>query len=147
MFFVWTSLIGALVLIALYTLFMLWWSYSEGERAGVLHACAEVRGKVAKLRQQRERWAAELATQEAELGVFFDTVIVCSVTGSTQAGMVAGFLADRAAGGRERRVIGIDAILRQRRVQAGEKIAPAVVRGDFAIGGHRTCPLSARDAA
>jgi 1-aminocyclopropane-1-carboxylate deaminase len=36
--------------------------------------------------------------------VFFDTVIVCSVTGSTQAGMVAGFAAQE----RERRVIGID---------------------------------------
>ena len=54
-------------------------------------------------------WAAEVVEQEKQLGVFFDTVIVCSVTGSTQAGMVAGFLADRAAGGRERRVIGIDA--------------------------------------
>jgi 1-aminocyclopropane-1-carboxylate deaminase len=50
------------------------------------------------------RWAQELAEQERELGVFFDTVIVCSVTGSTQAGMVAGF----AAQARERRVIGID---------------------------------------
>ena len=50
------------------------------------------------------RWAAEVAEQEAELGVFFDTVIVCSVTGSTHAGMVAGFaLEDRG-----RRVIGID---------------------------------------
>jgi 1-aminocyclopropane-1-carboxylate deaminase len=49
-------------------------------------------------------WAAELAEQERELGVFFDTIIVCSVTGSTQAGMIAGF----AAQGRERRVIGID---------------------------------------
>jgi len=50
------------------------------------------------------RWAAEVAEQEAELGVFFDTVIVCSVTGSTQAGMVAGFaLEDKG-----RRVIGID---------------------------------------
>jgi 1-aminocyclopropane-1-carboxylate deaminase len=37
--------------------------------------------------------------------VFFDTIVVCSVTGSTQAGMVAGFAA---AGGRERRVLGID---------------------------------------
>ena len=37
--------------------------------------------------------------------MFFDTVIVCSVTGSTQAGMIAGF-ADQV---RERRVIGIDA--------------------------------------
>ena len=34
-----------------------------------------------------------MAEQERELGVFFDTVIVCSVTGSTQAGMVAGFAA------------------------------------------------------
>src|SRR3954454_6870059 len=37
------------------------------------------------------RWADEVAQQEAELGVFFDTIVVCSVTGSTQAGMVAGF--------------------------------------------------------
>jgi 1-aminocyclopropane-1-carboxylate deaminase len=50
------------------------------------------------------RWALEVAEQERELGVFFDTVIVCSVTGSTQAGMVAGFAAQE----RERRVIGID---------------------------------------
>jgi len=50
------------------------------------------------------RWAEELAEQERELGVFFDTVIVCSVTGSTQAGMVAGFAAQDS----ERRVIGID---------------------------------------
>jgi 1-aminocyclopropane-1-carboxylate deaminase len=50
-------------------------------------------------------WAREVETQEAELGVFFDTVIVCSVTGSTQAGMIAGF-ADRS---RRRRIIGIDA--------------------------------------
>jgi 1-aminocyclopropane-1-carboxylate deaminase len=50
------------------------------------------------------RWAGEVAEQERELGVFFDTVIVCSVTGSTQAGMIAGFAAQE----RERRVIGID---------------------------------------
>jgi 1-aminocyclopropane-1-carboxylate deaminase len=49
-------------------------------------------------------WAREVAEQERELGVFFDTIIVCSVTGSTQAGMVAGF----AAQDTERRVIGID---------------------------------------
>ena len=55
------------------------------------------------------RWAHELADQEAELGVFFDTIIVCSVTGSTQAGMIAGFAALEAAGGRRRRVLGIDA--------------------------------------
>lgn len=50
-------------------------------------------------------WAREVEEQERELGVFFDTIIVCSVTGSTQAGMVAGF----AGGRRPRRVIGIDA--------------------------------------
>jgi 1-aminocyclopropane-1-carboxylate deaminase len=50
------------------------------------------------------RWAQELAGQERELGIFFDTVIVCSVTGSTQAGMLAGFAAQQ----NERRVIGID---------------------------------------
>jgi 1-aminocyclopropane-1-carboxylate deaminase len=38
-------------------------------------------------------WACEVEQQERELGVFFDTVVVCSVTGSTQAGMVAGFAA------------------------------------------------------
>jgi 1-aminocyclopropane-1-carboxylate deaminase len=53
-------------------------------------------------------WAAEVAEQEAALGVFFDTVVVCSVTGSTQAGMVAGFAALEQAGGRPRRVLGID---------------------------------------
>jgi 1-aminocyclopropane-1-carboxylate deaminase len=50
------------------------------------------------------RWADEVAEQERELGVFFDTVVVCSVTGSTQAGMVAGF----AAQPERRRVLGID---------------------------------------
>src|ERR687884_350451 len=54
-------------------------------------------------------WAYEVAEQERELGVFFDTVIVCSVTGSTHAGMIAGFAALEDAGGRPRRVIGIDA--------------------------------------
>ncbi|MFE1073236.1 1-aminocyclopropane-1-carboxylate deaminase [Streptomyces sp. NPDC058783] len=54
-------------------------------------------------------WAYEVAEQERELGVFFDTVVVCSVTGSTQAGMVAGFRALEEAGGRPRRVVGIDA--------------------------------------
>jgi 1-aminocyclopropane-1-carboxylate deaminase len=49
-------------------------------------------------------WAREVAQQEAELGVFFDTIVVCSVTGSTQAGMIAGFAGQE----RERRVIGID---------------------------------------
>lgn len=55
------------------------------------------------------RWAYEVAEQEEELGVFFDTVVVCSVTGSTQAGMVAGFAALAEEGARPRRVLGIDA--------------------------------------
>jgi 1-aminocyclopropane-1-carboxylate deaminase len=51
-------------------------------------------------------WAREVAAQEAELGIFFDTIIVCTVTGSTQAGMIAGFaIEDRD----DRRVVGIDA--------------------------------------
>jgi 1-aminocyclopropane-1-carboxylate deaminase len=54
-------------------------------------------------------WAREVEQQEQELGVFFDTVVVCSVTGSTHAGMIAGFAALEEAGGRRRRVIGIDA--------------------------------------
>jgi 1-aminocyclopropane-1-carboxylate deaminase len=49
-------------------------------------------------------WAMEVERQERELELFFDTVVVCSVTGSTQAGMIAGFAAQE----RERRVIGID---------------------------------------
>jgi 1-aminocyclopropane-1-carboxylate deaminase len=51
------------------------------------------------------RWAEEVAEQERELGIFFDTIVVCSVTGSTHAGMIAGF----AGQDRPRRVIGIDA--------------------------------------
>ena len=54
-------------------------------------------------------WAYEVAEQERELGVFFDTIVVCTVTGSTHAGMVAGFAALEDAGGRPRRVVGIDA--------------------------------------
>jgi 1-aminocyclopropane-1-carboxylate deaminase len=38
-------------------------------------------------------WAYEVAEQEKALGVFFDTIIVCTVTGSTHAGMIAGFAA------------------------------------------------------
>lgn len=49
-------------------------------------------------------FAEEVRAQEQELGFQFDYVVVCSVTGSTQAGMVVGFAAD----GRADRVIGID---------------------------------------
>jgi 1-aminocyclopropane-1-carboxylate deaminase len=50
------------------------------------------------------RWSREVQAQERELGVFFDTVVVCSVTGSTQAGMIAGFADED----QPRRVLGID---------------------------------------
>ncbi len=49
-------------------------------------------------------FADELAAQEAKEGVFFDTVVTATCTGSTQAGMVVGF----GAQGRKRRLIGID---------------------------------------
>ena len=51
-------------------------------------------------------WAGEVATQEAEHDVFFDHVVVCTVTGSTHAGMIAGFALEGSA---RRRVLGIDA--------------------------------------
>ena len=51
-------------------------------------------------------WVREVAAQEAQLGVFFDHVIVCTVTGSTQAGMIAGVALEGRA---DRRVIGVDA--------------------------------------
>jgi 1-aminocyclopropane-1-carboxylate deaminase len=51
-------------------------------------------------------WAREVAQQEAELDLFFDTILVCTVTGSTHAGMIAGFALEDRPG---RRVLGIDA--------------------------------------
>jgi 1-aminocyclopropane-1-carboxylate deaminase len=50
-------------------------------------------------------FAEEVRDQESKLGFKFDYVIVCVVTGSTQAGMIVGFAADNRAD----RVIGIDA--------------------------------------
>lgn len=50
-------------------------------------------------------FAVEVAQQEQEHGIFFDHIIVCSVTGSTQAGMIVGF----AAQDKPRKVVGIDA--------------------------------------
>ncbi|GAA1898213.1 1-aminocyclopropane-1-carboxylate deaminase [Asanoa iriomotensis] len=65
-------------------------------------------------------WAYEVEQQERELGVFFDTIVVCSVTGSTQAGMIAGFAGQE----RPRRVLGIDASAKLDETQAQvEKIA------------------------
>ena len=75
-------------------------------------------------------WAQEVERQERELGVFFDTIVVCSVTGSTQAGMVAGFAAqererrgdrDRRLGqaGRDPRAGGADRARHRRADRAG----------------------------
>lgn len=66
-------------------------------------------------------WAYEVAAQERELDLFFDTIVVCTVTGSTHAGMIAGFAALEDAGGRPRRVLGIDAsaMLAKTRDQVG----------------------------
>lgn len=50
-------------------------------------------------------FAEEVAEQEKALGFQFDYIVVCVVTGSTQAGMIVGF----AAQDRADRVIGIDA--------------------------------------
>ena len=60
-------------------------------------------------------FAEEVRAQEAELGFKFDYIIVCTVTGSTHAGMLVGFAKD----GRARKVIGIDAsgTLEQTRAQ------------------------------
>ena len=91
-------------------------------------------------------FAEEVRQQEAELGFKFDYIVVCSVTGSTQAGMVVGFAAD----GRADRVIGIDAsakpeathaqILRIARhtaemVELGRDISAADVVLDTRFGG------------
>ncbi len=49
-------------------------------------------------------FAEEVRAQEAQMGITFDYIVVCCVTGSTQAGMIVGFAADDRAS----RVIGID---------------------------------------
>lgn len=60
-------------------------------------------------------FAEEVRAQEEELGFKFDYVIVCTVTGSTHAGMLVGFAKDERAS----KVIGIDAsgTLEQTRAQ------------------------------
>jgi 1-aminocyclopropane-1-carboxylate deaminase len=78
------------------------------------------------------RWAQEVEQQETEVGVFFDTVVVCSVTGSTQAGMIAGFAAQE----RPRRVLGIDASATVE--QTWDQVARIARRTAQAIGLDRT---------
>ncbi len=75
-------------------------------------------------------FAEEVRAQEASLGLKFDYIIVCTVTGSTHAGMIVGFAKD----GRARNVIGIDASCTpdQTRVQVldiAQKTAELVVLG------------------
>ena len=77
-------------------------------------------------------WAMEVAEQERELGVFFDTIVVCSVTGSTQAGMIAGFAVLEDAGGRPRRVIGVDGSATP--VETRDQVARIARRTAGAIG-------------
>ncbi|THU93983.1 tryptophan synthase beta subunit-like PLP-dependent enzyme [Dendrothele bispora CBS 962.96] len=57
------------------------------------------------------RWAFEVAAQGKELGVFFDMIIVCAVTGSTFTGMIAGFKPSP-------RVTGIDAMAKPAETRA-----------------------------
>jgi 1-aminocyclopropane-1-carboxylate deaminase len=91
-------------------------------------------------------FAEEVRAQEAQLGFTFDYIVVCSVTGSTQAGMVVGFAAD----GRANRVIGIDASAKPGRtreqihriakqtaaqVELGRDILPADIVLDERYGG------------
>lgn len=51
----------------------------------------------------------EIEEQEKALGIFFDTIVVCSVTGSSHAGLLVGSLLEKFEGKRQRKVIGIDA--------------------------------------
>lgn len=56
------------------------------------------------------RWAFEVHQQETNMDLFFDVIIVCAVTGSTFAGMIAGFkLLEKVHSVPPRKVIGIDA--------------------------------------
>ena len=79
-------------------------------------------------------FADELAAQEAEKGIFFDTVVTASCTGSTQAGMVVGFRAQP----RRRRLIGIDTAANAAMTRAAVgKIARATAAMIGAQRGHR----------
>lgn len=74
-------------------------------------------------------FAEEVAAQEQALGFTFDYIVVCVVTGSTQAGMIVGF----AAQNRADRVIGIDAsgTLEQTRAQVRQIVDNAAALVDL----------------
>ena len=59
-------------------------------------------------------FAEEVRVQEAAMGIHFDYIVVCTVTGSTHAGMIVGFAKD----GRSGKVIGIDASCTPRQTRA-----------------------------
>lgn len=59
-------------------------------------------------------FAEEVRAQEKQLGFGFDCIVVCTVTGSTHAGMLVGFAHD----GLQRNVIGIDASATPARTKA-----------------------------
>ena len=82
-------------------------------------------------------WAFEVAEQERQLGVFFDTIIVCTVTGSTHAGMIAGFAALGTRRRATRRVLGIDASATWRRPVRRWSASPGTPRHSSSWAG--TC--------
>ncbi len=82
-------------------------------------------------------WAREVEMQEKALGIFFDTIVVCSVTGSTQAGMIAGF-AQRV---KTRRVLGIDASAKPSQTR-DQILRIAKTTGDLL---HLPAPITAAD--
>ena len=87
------------------------------------------RARRPRLRQLGRRGGQQ---QEQELGVFFDTVVVCTVTGSTHAGMIAGFAG---AGAEPRRVIGIDASAKlDEDAGPGRRGSPRAPRTSSALG-------------
>src|SRR5690349_470695 len=73
-------------------------------------------------------FAHEVEQQECELGLFFDTVVTATCTGSTQAGMVVGFRAQD----RERRLIGIDTAANAEMTRAA---VTKIARATAALGG------------
>ena len=78
-------------------------------------------------------FAEEVRAQEAAAGIKFDYVIVCTVTGSTHAGMLVGFAKD----GRARKVLGIDASgtpdqTRAQVLDIARKTADLVLINDYA---------------
>ena len=67
-------------------------------------------------------FADEVAAQEVQMDIFFDTVVTATCTGSTQAGMIVGFAAQE----RERRLISIDTAANESKTRAAvAKIARA----------------------